>query len=63
MYICEINMYLNIVKPENVAFMNSCPLFTGLKYMHYSIMGEMGLPFIDSDLLYRGALYRQWFVI
>ena len=38
MYICEINMYLNIVKPENVAFMNSCPLFTGLKYMHYSIM-------------------------
>ena len=20
MYICEINMYLNIVKPENVAF-------------------------------------------
>jgi hypothetical protein len=63
MYICGINMYLNIVKPENVSFMNSCHLFTGLKYMHYSIMGEMGLPFIDSDLLYRGALYRQWFVI
>jgi len=24
--------------------------------MHYSFMGEMRLPFIDSYLLYRGAL-------
>jgi len=24
--------------------------------MHYSLMGKMRLPIIDSDLLYRGAL-------
>jgi hypothetical protein len=24
--------------------------------MHYSLMGKMRLPFIDSDLLFRGAL-------
>ena len=24
--------------------------------MHYSLMGKIRLPFIDSDLLYRGAL-------
>jgi hypothetical protein len=23
--------------------------------MHYSLIGKMGLPFIDSDLLYRGV--------
>ena len=23
--------------------------------MHYSLMGKMRLPFIDSDLLYRGT--------
>ena len=23
--------------------------------MHYSLMGKIKLPFIDSDLLYRGA--------
>ena len=23
--------------------------------MHYSLMGKIGLPFIDSDLLYRGS--------
>ena len=27
--------------------------------MHYSLMGKMRLPFVDSDLLYRGVLYRQ----
>ena len=41
---------------DNVAFMSSCPLYTGKNYMHYSLMGEMRLPFIDSDLLYKGAL-------
>jgi hypothetical protein len=53
------------VKPEykshsresaNVAFMSSFPLYTGLNYMHYSLMEKMRLSFIDSDLLYRGAL-------
>jgi len=24
--------------------------------MHYSLMGKMRLPFMDSDLLYRGSL-------
>jgi len=43
-------------KPENVAFMSSCRLYTGQNYMHYSLMGKMRLPFIDRDLLYRGAL-------
>jgi hypothetical protein len=31
--------------------------------MQYSLMGKMRLPFIDSDMLCRGALYRQLFVI
>ena len=43
-------------KPKNVAFMTSCPLYTGQNYMHYSLIGKMRLSFIDSDLLYRGAL-------
>jgi hypothetical protein len=46
-------------EPENVAFMSSCPLYTGLNYMHYSLIGKMRLPFIDSDLLYRVALYDR----
>jgi hypothetical protein len=33
-----------------------CLLYTGLNYIHYSLRGKMRLPFIDSDLLYRGAL-------
>jgi hypothetical protein len=45
-------------EPENVAFMSSCPLYTGYNYMHYSLMGKMRLPFIDSGLLYRGALLK-----
>ena len=27
--------------------------------MQYSLMGKMRLPFIDSDLLHRGALYDK----
>jgi hypothetical protein len=46
---------------ENVSFMSSCTLYTG--YTHYSLKGKMRLPFIEGDLLYRGALYRRWFVI
>jgi hypothetical protein len=44
-------------EPENVPFMSSCPLYR-LKwlYMHYSLIGKMRLPFIDSDLLYGSAL-------
>ena len=44
---------------ENVTFMSRCPLYTGYNNMHYSLMRTMKLPFIDSDLLCRGALYRQ----
>jgi hypothetical protein len=43
-------------EPESVLFMSSCPLFTGLDYMHYSLKGKIRLFFIDRDLLYRGAL-------
>jgi hypothetical protein len=32
-------------------------------YMHYSLMGKMRLPFIDSDLLYRGTLRQVWLYI
>ena len=32
-------------EPENVAFMSSCPLYTGYNYMHYSLMGKMRLSF------------------
>ena len=38
-------------EPENVAFMSSFPLYSGLNYMLHSSM-----PFIDSVLLYRGVL-------
>jgi hypothetical protein len=31
--------------------------------MDYSLMGKMRLSFIDSALLFRGALYRQVVVI
>jgi hypothetical protein len=44
-------------EPENVPFMSRCPLYTGQNYMHlYSLMRKMRLFFIDSDLLYGGAL-------
>ena len=43
-------------EPENVAFMNSRTFYTSKHYMHYSVMGKMRLPFIDNDLLDRGAL-------
>jgi hypothetical protein len=39
-----------------MAFIISCLLCAGSNYMHNSLMGKMRLPFIDSDLLYRGAL-------
>ena len=38
------------MEPENVFFI------CRLKYMHYPLMRKSRLPFIDSDLLYRGAL-------
>jgi len=28
--------------------------------MYYSLMGKMRLPFIDSDLLYRGVLKSRF---
>ena len=43
-------------EPENVPYMNNCHLYTGYNYMNYLLMGKMRLPFIDSDLLYRGAI-------
>ena len=55
----HLSKLLYIVKPvykghsretENVSFIYR------LKYMHYSLMGKIILSFIDSDLLYRGAL-------
>jgi hypothetical protein len=30
-----------------------------VKIINTSLMGKMRMPFIDSDLLYRGALLRQ----
>ena len=39
-------------EPENVPFMNSCPLYTGKNYMYYSLMGKIRLSFVDSELLY-----------
>ena len=43
-------------KPAIVAFMSSCPLYIGLNCIHSSLMGQMRLPFINSDLLYKGVL-------
>ena len=51
------------MEPENVAFISSCPLYTGSNYMHYSLMEKMRLPFIDSYLSNRGTLHRQLFII
>jgi len=34
-----------------MAFMSNYPLYTGKNYIHYSIIGKMRVPFIDSDLL------------
>ena len=64
-YFCKFFVNFEIVKPvyrghsrelENVAFMNSCPLYTGQNYIQYSLIGKMRTSFIDSDLLYRGVL-------
>ena len=43
-------------EPENETFISNCPLYTGSNYMHYSLMGEMRLIFIDIYLLCRSAL-------
>ena len=45
-------------EPENVAFMSCCLLYTGYDCIHYSLIGKMKLPFIDSDLIYRGVLFK-----
>jgi len=53
-YNIQSNLYKgNSWEHENVPFISCCILYTGLNYMHYSFMGEMRLPFIDSDLLYK----------
>ena len=36
--------------------MSNFRLYTSYNYMHSSLMGKMRLLFIDSELLYRGAL-------
>ena len=38
-----------------MSFMGICSLYTGYNYVHYSLVGKMRLPFIDSDLLYGGV--------
>ena len=44
-------------KSENVPFMSSCFYIYRLKLYALSVNGKkMRLPFIDSDLSYRGAL-------
>jgi hypothetical protein len=43
-------------KLENVPIMSSCPLYRGYNYMLYSLMDNMRLYFIDSDLSNRGDL-------
>ena len=58
-------MYIKTYKnhsrePENVAFMSSLPFIYRYNYIHYSLMGKMRLPFIDSDLLYRGTLIGRF---
>jgi hypothetical protein len=40
----------------NLSFISSFPLYTGQNYIQCSLIGKIRLPFIDSDLLYRGAL-------
>ena len=44
------------MEPANVPVMSSCPLYTRLELYELFINGKMRLSFIDSDLLYRGAL-------
>ena len=38
-------------EPENVFFMSRCPLYTVYNYIHDSLMRNVRIPFIDSDLL------------
>ena len=55
-YIVKLVYKSHSREPENVAFMNRRTLYTSKHYMHYSVMGNMRLSFIDNDLLDRGAL-------
>ena len=52
-----IQMPLMTREPEIAAFMNSCPWYAGYAFYAIFINEKMRLPFIDSDLLYRDALY------
>lgn len=51
--------YTAVVEPVYKVHPISCQLYTGLNYMQYSSMGKMMLPFIDSDILHRGAFYDK----
>ena len=44
-----------VYKGHSMSFMGICSLYTGYNYVHYSLVGKMRLPFIDSDLLYGGV--------
>jgi hypothetical protein len=37
-------MYSLVMGPGHVAFMSSCPLYTGYNYMHYSSVRKMRRP-------------------
>jgi hypothetical protein len=57
----HMNKGQTTVKPmnkghTNLSFISSFPLYTGQNYIQCSLIGKIRLPFIDSDLLYRGAL-------
>jgi len=39
-----IQMLLMTREPEIVAFMNSCPLYAGYNFMHYSLMRKRDCP-------------------
>ena len=53
-YTIQLNLYIKDTRGNMK--MSSCSLYTGKIYMHYTLMGKMRLPFIDSDLLYRCVL-------
>jgi hypothetical protein len=49
----------HLIEPENVSFMSRSPSYLYIQdkhNLHYSLMGKMGLPFIDCNLLYSGVL-------
>jgi hypothetical protein len=60
--------FLNTIEPVYIATQGKLkmwPLWAIGLYIQVKIISINGenKTFIDSDLLYRGALYRQWFVI